>query len=99
MDPQKSATKRREFFSCSFVQTANKDCETTYSAGGHICHHMVTVLWYFVLCGKYRYQGEQRRMISVVNIFVFFILLFLALLLLYVTKCTIWKLCFTFLMC
>ena len=44
-------------------------------------------------------HGVQRRMISVVNCFIFLRLLFVALLLLYLTYCTMWKLYFTFLMC
>ena len=45
------------------------------------------------------YHWVQRRMISVNHFFVFLRLLFFALLLLYVTQCTMWKLYFTFLMC
>ena len=44
-------------------------------------------------------HGVQRRTISVVNFFVFLRLLFCALLLLYVTLCTMMKLYFTILMC
>ena len=45
------------------------------------------------------HHGVQRRMISVVIFFVFLRLLFFALLLLYVTKCTLWRLCVAFLKC
>ena len=44
-------------------------------------------------------HGVQRWMISVDNFFVFLRLLVFAVLLLYVTLCTMWKLYFTFLMC
>ena len=44
-------------------------------------------------------HGVQRRTISLDNFFVFLRLLFFALLLLYVTKYTMWEIYFTFLMC
>ena len=44
-------------------------------------------------------HGVQRRMISVDNFFVFLRLLFFAVLLLYETECTLWRLYFTIFMC
>ena len=44
-------------------------------------------------------QGVQRRMVLEVNFFEFFKLDFYAFLLLYLTKCTMWRLCMTYVKC
>ena len=50
-------------------------------------------------CSKHYYQGVERRMVLVVNFLVFIKLSFFALLLLYVTWCTMWTLYMAYVSC